>query len=68
MEYENGGDVKYENQPRDLTQIENYRNIYKGAEFYTFSESSEKQEKADRWFELFRTNQKERQLTTNEFK
>jgi len=64
---ESGGDVNYKNQPRDLSQIENYENIYKGAEFYSFSDSSEKQEKSDRWFELFRINQKERQLTTSEF-
>jgi hypothetical protein len=61
--FDGGGAI----QPRDLTQIENYRNIYKGAEFYTFSDNPEKVEKADRWFELFRTNQKERQLTAEEF-
>lgn len=56
-----------ETQPRDLTKIDNYINIYKGAEFYSYSENYEKQGKADRWFELFVINQKERQLNTIEF-
>jgi hypothetical protein len=64
-------DIRYagggETQPRDLTKIDNYINIYKGAEFYSYSDNYEKQEKADRWFELFVINQKERQLNTIEF-
>jgi hypothetical protein len=52
---------------KDLTKIPNYNNVYKGAEYYSFSDNLDKQAKADKWFELFRTNQKERPLTKNEF-
>jgi hypothetical protein len=52
---------------KDLTKIPNYKNVYKGAEYYSFSEDVDKQAKADKWFELFRTNQKDRPLTKNEF-
>ena len=52
---------------KDLTKIPNYNNIYKGAEYYSFSDNLDKQAKADKWFELFRTNQKERPLTKKEF-
>jgi hypothetical protein len=61
--YSKGGGVTY----KDLTKIPNYNNVYKGAEYYSFSEDVDKQSKADKWFELFRTNQKERLLTKNEF-
>ena len=61
--YSKGGGVTY----KDLTKIPNYNNVYKGAEYYSFSEDVDKQVKADKWFELFRTNQKERPLTKNEF-
>jgi hypothetical protein len=52
---------------KDLTKIPNYNNVYKGAEYYSFSDNLDKQAKADKWFELFRTNQKDRPLTKNEF-
>jgi hypothetical protein len=52
---------------KDLTKIPNYNNVYKGAEYYSFSDNLDKQAKADKWFELFRTNQKERPLTKKEF-
>lgn len=55
-------------QPRDLTKIPNYQNIYKGAEHYEYSENNQMVEKSDRWFTLFIKNQKETQLNSEEFK
>jgi hypothetical protein len=54
-------------QPKDLATINNFENIYKGAEYYSYSEDSEKQEKSDRWYELFIKNQKEQQITAEEY-
>jgi hypothetical protein len=54
-------------QPRDLRKIPNFKNIYKGSEFYSFSDNQEKQAKADNWFSLFFKNQKGGKLTKNEF-
>jgi hypothetical protein len=54
-------------QPKDLRKTPNFDNIYKGAEFYSFSDNQEKQTKADKWFLLFLKNQKGRKLTKNEF-
>jgi len=54
-------------QPRDLRKTPNFDNIYKGAEFYSYSDNQEKQTKADEWFDLFLKNQKESKLTKDEF-
>ena len=54
-------------QPKDLSKITNFKNIYRGAEYYSLSENSEKQIASDRWFELFLKNQKESKLTKDEF-
>jgi hypothetical protein len=55
-------------QPKDLTTIKNFKNIQKGVDYYSYSEDSEKQEKSDRWYELFIKNQKEQQITADEYK
>jgi hypothetical protein len=68
----NNNDIRFDGggitQSKDLSKIYNFKNIYKGAEFYSYSDDSEKQEKADRWFELFIKNQKEEIITPEEFK
>jgi len=68
----NNPDIRFDEggatQSKDLSKIYNFQNIYKGAEFYSYSDDSEKQEKADRWFELFIKNQKEHIITPEEFK
>jgi len=68
----NNPDVRYagggNTQPKDLTKINNFENIYKGAEYYSYSDNLEKQEKADRWYELFTKNQKEKIITPDEYK
>ena len=63
IRYAGGGKV----QPKDLTKINNFNNIQKGVDYYSYSDNLEKQEKADRWFELFVINQKEKQLNKIEF-
>lgn len=55
-------------QPRDLSKLPNFQNIYKGAERYGYSESDEMVDKSDRWFTLFIQNQKEKQLSPEKFK
>jgi len=54
-------------QPKDLTKINNFNNVQKGVDYYSYSDNLEKQEKADRWLELFVINQKEKQLNKTEF-
>ena len=63
IRFDGGGKV----QPKDLTKINNFNNIQKGVDYYSYSDNLEKQEKADRWFELFVINQKEKQLNKIEF-
>jgi hypothetical protein len=63
IRFKKGGKI----QPRDLTKMANFTNIYKGAEYYSLSDVQEKQQKADRWFELFVLNQKQRKLNKQEF-
>ena len=48
-------------------EIKNFENIQKGVDYYSYSEDSEKQEKSDRWYELFIKNQKEQQITAEEY-
>jgi hypothetical protein len=68
----NNPDIRYagggNTQPKDLTKINNFENIYKGVEYYSYSDNLEKQEKADRWYELFTKNQKEKIITPDEYK
>jgi hypothetical protein len=68
----NNNDIRYAGgggtQPKDLTTINNFENIQKGVDYYSYSDSLEKQEKADRWYELFIKNQKEQIITSEEFK
>jgi hypothetical protein len=59
-----GGDI----QPKDLTKINNFKNIQKGIDYYSYSDNIEKQQKSDRWYELFLKNQKDKQLTSEEYK
>jgi hypothetical protein len=66
LKMETGGNIL--KQPRDLSKIPNFHNIYKGAEHYGYSDNDEKVEQSDRWFTLFIQNQKEKQLSLEEFK
>jgi ribosomal protein S18 acetylase RimI-like enzyme len=69
---ENNPDISFDGgggtQPKDLTTINNFENIQKGVDYYSYSDSLEKEEKADRWYELFIKNQKEKIITSEEFK
>jgi hypothetical protein len=63
LEYSKGGRLKH----TDLTKIPNFNNVYKGAEVAEYSEDPEKVKSAERWWELFRKNQKEQILTDDEY-
>jgi hypothetical protein len=63
IRFDGGGNT----QPKDLTTIKNFKNIQKGVDYYSYSEDSKKQEKSDRWYELFIKNQKEQQITAEEY-
>ena len=64
IRFDNGGEV----QPKDLTKINNFKNIQKGVDYYSYSDNLEKQKKADVWYELFMKNQKEQIITPEEYK
>jgi hypothetical protein len=55
-------------QPKDLTKINNFKNIHIGVDYYAYSDDIEKQNKSDRWYELFVKNQKYEKITPEEFK
>jgi hypothetical protein len=55
-------------QPKDLTKINNFKNIQIGVDYYAYSDDIEKQNKSDRWYELFVKNQKHKKITPKEFK
>jgi hypothetical protein len=63
IRFDGGGKV----QPKDLTKINNFKNIQKGVDYYSYSDNLEKQEKADMWYELFVINQTENQLNKTDF-
>ena len=63
IRFETDGNV----QPKDLTRINNFKNIQKGVDYYSYSDNLQKQYKADRWYELFLKNQKEKQITSEEY-
>jgi hypothetical protein len=64
IRYDGGGNT----QPKDLTTINNFKNIQKGVDYYSYSDDKQKQNKSDRWYELFLKNQKEKQITPQEYK